>query len=279
MKRTSTLICLGVLVALAAFASLYAVQPTQLDARLSGFIKYARVRHVANSATVYANEPRPLAQAVRGLSGEYGWAIDYEDPPYYSKYDLVDDTDPRWRKAHPNEKGVVGVAGRSFHTAFLSSPNDTSTAQEARILDSVVSDYNKSGNPGRFIVRNEGDGRFSVVGVKVEGNYGREEPVSPVLDTPVTIPSETRNASLTIRAILAAASATAHVKLESGTVPLNIMHNSQVTVGGQNIPARELLAQVVNATQVKLCWHLYYDADEKMYVLNLPPVVKGRPAY
>ncbi len=45
------------------------------------------------------------------------------------------------------------------------------------------------------------------------------------------------------------------------------------------IPARELLAQVVSATEVKLYWHLYYDANKTMYILNLLPVMrKGRQA-
>ena len=251
MNRSSILICLGVLVALAAFASVYAVQPTQLDERQNGFIRNARVRHVANSVTIYANEPRPLAHAARAVSNEYGWAVDYEDPPYCSRFELVDDTDPRWRKAHPNEQGSIGVAGGAFHTQF---PVAASTAAEERVLDKVVSDYNRSGNPGRFIVRNEGDGRFAVVGARVEDDYGREKAVSPVLDTPVTIHIEKRNAYLTLKAILNAVSAETHVKAVPGMMNPNSTSHS-VTVGGQNIPARELLAQVLSGIDDKMYWH------------------------
>jgi len=62
------------------------------QARHSRYMENAEVQHLADSITITANDARPLAQAVTALSEEYGWAIDFEDPPYYSKYDLVDDT-------------------------------------------------------------------------------------------------------------------------------------------------------------------------------------------
>jgi hypothetical protein len=86
------------------------------QARHSRYMENAEVRHLADSITVSANDARPLAQAVTALSEEFGLAIDFEDPPYYSKYDLVDDTAPQWRTAHPNTKGVIVIAGDTFHT-------------------------------------------------------------------------------------------------------------------------------------------------------------------
>jgi len=53
------------------------------------------------------------------VSEEYGWLIDFEDLPYYSSYDLVDDTDPAWRAAHPGAKGSTAQQGAAFQ---LSSP-------------------------------------------------------------------------------------------------------------------------------------------------------------
>jgi hypothetical protein len=91
----------------------------------------AQVRHLADSITVSANDARPLAQAVTALSEEFGWAIDFEDPPYYSKYDLVDDTVPQWRAAHPNTKGVTVIAGDTFQTQFLKTP-DTAPRKRRR---------------------------------------------------------------------------------------------------------------------------------------------------
>src|SRR5260221_1899134 len=156
------------------------------QARRSRYMENAEVRHLADSITVTANDARPLAQAVTALSEEFGWAIDFEDPAYYSKYDLVDDTAPQWRDAHPIARGVTVIAGGTFQTQFPeTSGTGGSPAEEEHILDTVVSDYNASTNPGRFSVRNEGDGRFAVVGTYVKDENGQDQAVSPILDTPI----------------------------------------------------------------------------------------------
>jgi len=51
-------------------------------------------------------------------------------------------------------------------------------------------------------VRNEGDGRFAVVGTHVKDENGQDEAVIPVLDTLISIPTETRDANATIEIIL-----------------------------------------------------------------------------
>lgn len=247
----------------------------QRQERHSRYKENAEVHHLDNTASISANSPRPLAQAVTALSEEYAWAIDFEDPPYHSKYDLVDDTAPEWRAAHPTAKGVTVIAGDGFQTQFPKTP-DTGTPQgEEHILDSVVSDYNASGNPGRFSVRNEGDGRFAIVGTYVKDENGLDESVTPILDTPITVQMATRDALTTIHVIVDALTAKTHTKVFAGMLALNPLHQAQVTVGGENVPARVLLLQTLSAAKVKLYWHLYYDNDVKMYALNVLPLMKA----
>jgi hypothetical protein len=246
------------------------------QARHSRYMENAEVRHLADSITVATNDARPLAQAVTALSEEFGWAIDFEDPPYYSKYDLEDDTAPQWRAAHPNTKGVTVIAGDTFQTQFLKTPDTgTSQAEAERVLDSVVSDYNASANPGRFTVRNEGDGRFAMVGTHVKDDNGRDQAVTPILDTPISIQAETRDAYTTIEIILNALTLKSQLKVAPFMMPQNALAQSQVTVGGQNIPARVLLLQTPSATKMKLYWRLYYDHDVNMYGFSLLPLMKA----
>ncbi len=244
--------------------------------RHSRYMDRAEVRHLGNSATVKANSPRPLAQGVTALSEEYGWVIDFEDPPYYSKYDLVDDTDAKWRAAHPSSKGVTAIAGDTFQTQFPETPDaPISLAEEEHILDAVVADYNASTNPGRFTVRNEGDGRFAVIGTHVKDKNGRDENVSPILDTPISIPADTRDALTTIRIILDALTAKSQLRVVPGLLALNALYQSQVTVGGENIPARTLLLQTLSAAKIKLYWDLYYDHDVNGYAFSVLPLIKA----
>jgi len=250
-------------------SNVYAGAQDAVQIRRSKYMDHAEVHHLANSATVTANDPRPLAQALTALSEEYAWVIDFEDPPYYSKYDLVDDTAPEWRAAHPTAKGVTVIAGDGFQIQLPGNLNATSSAEEEHVLDSVVSDYNQSGNPGRFSVRNEGDGRFAIVGTYVKDENGKDQAVPAILDTRLSIPTETRDALTTVHVILNALTAKTQTKVMAGMLALNALNQAQVTVGGQNVPARVLLLQTFSAANVKLCWHLYYDHDVKMYGFSL----------
>jgi len=236
----------------------------------------AGVRHLADSITVTANDARPLAQAVTALSEEFAWVIDFEDPPYYSKYDLVDDTVREWREAHPTANGVMAIAGDTFQTQFPKTPDTgASLTEEEHILDRAISDYNQSTNPGRFSVRNEGDGRFAVVGTHVKDGNGRDQAVSPILDTPISIQEETRDAYTTIETILNALTVKSQTKVVPFIVPQNALAQSRVAVGGQNVPARVLLLQTLSAAKMKVYWRLYYDHDVKTYGFSLLPLVRA----
>jgi len=247
-----------------------------VQARHNKYMDHAEVHHLNNSATVTANSPRPLSQAVTALSEEYAWVIDFEDPPYYSKYDLVDDTDAKWRVAHPTEKGVTVIAGDTFQSQFPVTPNvGGSPAEVERILDAVVSDYNSSTNPGRFSVLNEGDGRFAIVGTHVKDEKGQDQAITPILDTPISVPTGTRDGLATIHIILDALTAKSQIQVVPGLLALNALHQTQVTVGGENIPARTLLLQTLSAAKVKLYWDLYYDHDVNRYAFSVLPLLRA----
>jgi hypothetical protein len=253
----------------------YAHAQAAVQVRHSKYMDHAEVHHLANSATVTANDARPLAQAITALSEEYAWVVDFEDPPYYSKYDLVDDTDAKWRATHPTAKGVTAIAGDSFQSQFPEDPDAASSpAEEVHILDTVVSDYNASTNPGRFSVVNEGDGRFAIVGISVKGDNGQDKPVNPILDTLISIPTDTRDAYTAIETIFYTLTVKSGTKVAPFIVPTNALAHSQVTVGGQNIPARVLLLQTLSAAKLKVYWRLYYDHDVKVYGFSLLSLTK-----
>jgi hypothetical protein len=258
-----------------ALSNVYAHPQDAIQVRHSKYMDRAEVRHLPNSVTITANDARPLAQALTALSEEYAWVVDFEDPPYFSKYDLVDDTDANWRATHPTAKGVTAIAGNTFQRQFPENPNaPSSPAEEQHILETVVSDYNASTNPGRFSVVNEGDGRFAIVGISVKGDNGQDQPVNPILDTLISIPTDTRDAYSAIETILNALTAKTGTKVAPFMVPRNALARSQVTVGGRNIPARVLLLQTLSAAKLKLYWHLYYDHDVKMYGFSLLSYMK-----
>ncbi len=248
----------------------------QTQDRVPGFMERAQVNHLADAATVSASDARPLAQALTALSEEYGWTVDFEDPPYYSKHDLADDTAAEWRAARPKEKGVTIIRGGAFQSRFFETSDAVSSAmQEEHVLETVVSDYNKSGNPGRFSLVSEGNGRFAVTGSHVKDDSGQDQPIPSILDTPITVPTETRDGLRTISVILQALTTKSQTKVELGVMPLNLLVRTEVTVGGQDVPARTLLLQTLSLIKTKLYWHLLYDNDVTTYALNLLPLRKA----
>jgi hypothetical protein len=90
----------------------------QMVAKKPSFMPAGIIEHHGTLGTLSANDPRPLFQAVEAIGQEYGWVIDFEDPPYRSHFDLADSTDPDWRASHPNDKGVTRIAGGEFQSQF-----------------------------------------------------------------------------------------------------------------------------------------------------------------
>ncbi|MGO9575573.1 MAG: hypothetical protein ACLPTQ_14745 [Terriglobales bacterium] len=227
------------------------------------FIGDATVTQTDRKASIYANDPRPLDQAIRAIRRQYGWIVDYEDPSY-GPNDLVDDTDAKWRKAHPDAKGVTRVAGGAFRVDLTLADDISSGSNgEQFLLHDLITQYNESGNRGRFELRRETPKRFSVVGIGAANGD-----VKPLLDTVITIPAEERTTIDSIRLVLRAISEKSGCKVEDGTGPINTLTASS-KIGGQERPAREILSKLASATPLPLVWILLYDADNAMYFFNL----------
>lgn len=242
----------------------------QADLRKRSYMQRGVVRHHVDSATVLANDPRPLSQAITAVSEEYGWVVHFEEPPYQSNLELVDDTAPQWRAAHPNVKGVRIAAGGAFHTEYPEKPNlATSAAEEERVLKKIVMDCNQSGNPGKYGLRRLPDDSFLIAGTSVKDDTGADVPVSAILDTPISFPGETRSVAQTITLITRELSEATGIRVLMGTMPINLFFQSQVAIGGENVPARSLLQQALAGTKRQLHWVLYYDPDRPSYGLNV----------
>ena len=247
------------------------------------FMNAAVVQHNGAAGMLTANDPRPLSQAIEAISQEYGWIVDFEDPLYHSHFDLVDSTDPKWRASHPNEKGATRVSGGLFQSSFPEPSSITSGDVEGQVLQKLVADYNSSGNPGKFIVRKEAEGRYAVIGVSRKDESGKDEPVNALLDTPITIPVQQRDATATLQLIVDTLAATSGVKVKLGTIGLssNPLQEATLTIGGANVPARTLLLQALDDVSRTsphfggiFVWNFLFDADTDAYWLRLRSATK-----
>lgn len=250
--------------------SLYAQQTASRPA----FTMQGSVTHGNSESTVVSNDPRPLNQAVEAVRKEYGWIIDFEDPSY-GHMDLVDDTDPQWRTLHPSAKGVTRIRGGAFTSTFPRVQDRRNGSVDERVvLEQLVSDYNSSTNPGRFVVKKEGPGRFALVGIKVRSSNGLDTPVVSPLDINVSFGSADRSLTEVIDLILNQISARSRIKIVLGTAPANALIKSRSSIDARDIPARQVLAAILSSTKHPIVWQLFYDADSSSYFLNLSYATK-----
>lgn len=86
----------------------------------------------------------------------------------------------------------------------------------------------------------------------MKDDSGQDRAVTPILDTPISVPTETLDALTTINIILDALTVKSQTKVGPGTMVLNALVHSQAPAGGQDVPARVLLLQALAAANVKL---------------------------
>jgi len=217
-------------------------------------------------------------QAVEGISEEYGWIVDFEDPLYRSQFDLADSTDPGWRASHPTEKGALRVSGGLFESNFPEPSSIPGANAEERELEKLIADYNSSGNPGKFAVRQQADGRYAVVGVARKDDTGKDEVVSALLDTAISFPVQRRDAKATLNLIVDTLTANTGVKVYLGTIGLSSdpLQEAELAIGGTNVPARTLLLQALEGISTTsphfrgvFVWNFLFDADSNAYWLRL----------
>jgi len=261
--------CTQILTAFVLLCGLISAQSTTRPK----FFDRARIQHGDSGVTVTANDSIPLFQALYALRLEYGWQINWEEAPCFSHFDLVDDTGPKWRAAHPDAKGVTRPAGGLF-TATFPEPNSSDPDAERLVLARLIEEYNATANPGRYVLRVDPDGQLTVVGTEVKDETGALRETPPLLDTPLTIAKATRSVNETIESILTALQSVTGKKVLLGAISRSLFMTTQAATGGERTPARELLKQALASTKRPIQYDLGFNPDVPVYILNLSPAMK-----
>jgi hypothetical protein len=238
---------------------------------------------------------RPLAQAADEFEARYGITVSYEDPLYSFAGDLVDGMDPVYRLNHPGQTALYPRAGsvtlRGNFAASVESPADAMP-----LLQSLLDDYVKAGNPGEFALVESGDGVI-IVPSKVRDANGILSPQQSPLEVRISFPEQERTASEAMDAICGAILANSGKKVVMGmepfsmgvrsTDPRGLKASYYVTIGARNEPARSVLERTLASLEwanprtlgriSKMGWRLLYDVNEKTYALNVHGVFRLAP--
>lgn len=234
----------------------------------------SRISRIASTVTLTTSNARPLHQAVLTLSEEYGLTIDYEDPPYKSS-EISEYDEAALQKYHirPHTKMINT---HSFASQFMESFDSNRKALNGGdILDRVLSAYRSSVNPGVFHLLTENDGDFAIVGQVDGSDQEQVQKELGVLDTPISLARSTRTLKDTIDAILGEVTAKRGIAIILGSYPLDIVNKSYVKIAGDNVSARDLVRNSLNATGRAMRWFLLYDPTFNRFVLNIRPVMRA----
>lgn len=227
------------------------------------YLKEATISESAGTIRIVANNPRPLAQVLDALRQKYDWVVDYEDPQFVSRLDLVETKEAGKPATNSNLPSQL-PAGGSFSIEFPSN-----TPAETKILQLAVDSYNRSDNPGRFELRSGKQGAYSVVGVKARNAGDQMASQQALFDEPVTLANQQRTALDTINLICQAVAAQRGLAVTLGVFPQRVLAAAPVSVGGTKVAARDLLYQTLSSIARRFYWRLLFDPASKGYVLDI----------
>jgi hypothetical protein len=132
----------------------------------------------------------------------------------------------------------------------------------------LIEEYNATDNPGRYALRIDSDGQFTVVGTKVRDETGALEEISPLLDTPLTLVKAPRSVYDTIKSILGALQSATGREVLFAAASSSLFRITQATIGGEGVPARELLRQALASTKRPIQYDLGFNPDVPVYILS-----------
>jgi hypothetical protein len=216
----------------------------------------------AFGASIVVNDPRPVAAAIEEIEKVTGRAITYEDPPFLSKNHMT----PMVQGANADTSLLIPSGG----SLRITLPADASPEQVTAAVGRMVGNYNASRGAATFSVTQ--GGLTHVVPQQSATLSNQLAPMTPVLDTRITVAAKSRSAMDLLAEICRAVSRVSGQPVGIGTVPTNALLGQRVEIGARNEPARNVLEKLIVASGMTLSWRLLYDPGLKAYYLNIPVI-------
>ncbi len=239
--------------------------------------------------TIELNDPRPLSTLSVGLA-KRGYSVTYEEAPF-DKASLVADPrthgpwflHPRWVPMKVQLEGAKAVdGGVGVRTAYWQPEHPT--LDEAG-LRRIVEQYNNSGNPGRFTLMVDEQGRYAHIVPAGRVVNGKTVEFQPILSTPVQMMLPVTSSCWdTMQELFRQLKILRDANVVEGVVPIGGLIRGQCAISGNALTAREVLIQILQ--QAWMCctdrsirgqfvWCLLYDTNWDKYFLSTQPAIVG----
>ena len=194
--------------------------------------------------------PRPLAQAAEKLGTRFQVPITYEDPPYpfqRESEDTAADSAALLTSLVPPPRPTIITALKPRELRFTYSVSSSSIGREAQAqeaLQRALEVNNRDNPPAIFELRRMGE-RLHLSPGRVKNRLGHYVLYRSLLDLPISVEPADRSALEFVDLLCSAVSRASETPLEVGTINLGYWRRQRSALGGQNIPARELLLELL----------------------------------
>ena len=240
---------------------------------------------------IVINDATPLALLAMRLWNDYGYLVTYEDAPVDPVRETITVISERGRI----ERSAV-YKPITFHvprgSSTMPSPGiaEGSTAilpLSKELIQSLVDEYNASGNPSKFAV--SFDGTYAHIYAAAHSVNGKMEDFQPILATKISMPPQTMPCYQTLNTLYSELKRMRNVNVAQMLIPANWLFRHQCAIVGDDLTARDVLAQVAYefshnsvgpvepGTKACVVWILGYNSDTATYYLNMDWVPEKTP--
>ncbi|MGC4053899.1 MAG: hypothetical protein QM757_32835 [Paludibaculum sp.] len=209
---------------------------------------------------------RPLASAAEALESEYGWEINYEDPPSYCPQEISDISDPLKPGSVSGARVMVPKIVR-FSPTYAQPLNPPSAVERRATIARLVQAAR------REIARNY---TYLETGISIDliptGFFDENCKFvtrASIMDTRVYLPSGPRSLDRALHEFTAALTKASGRQVGLGAAPANFLNQTQLTLAAMGGPARSVLRRLIEASRRRLAWQLLVDPATGKALLNL----------
>ncbi len=226
--------------------------------------------------------PRPLMAVCAELREKFGLSIIYEDAPYDGDRELDSEIIPRngSKALTPKWKPITFHMPSDLPTlAERSTSKATVDPRTAfAVVQTLVNQYNESGNPGHFSVIQDGE----VLHIQQTSRMvsGKLEPFEPISETLLPWEPNSENCYRLMGDLSASLLQARGFAIAEGVVPSSsLMHHCNVN--GSSVTVRQVLVALANGLatsnvtgkkMVSYTWDLVYDPNWNKYFLSFSRV-------
>ncbi len=246
----------GILVTtLLSFASASAL------AQGASYVDGVQITRDATKSVFKTSTRRALYSAVRAISNEYGWTIDYEETAI-APADVEDIAPAQWKAAHPSDVGVLVPRSEEI---LLAIPNDH-VLREGKdkpvVMQSLVAASLESRTDRVRTVQVEPDGRATVIDAQ-------PAELIPIGSYKISVQAGTVEGMVGVANIVANCSSASGHRLVIGSAPVNLLAQIRFRSSGGPTTCRSALNQILDAAPYRLAYSIMFDPGSGQFVLNI----------